>query len=87
MDLITGFLFLRFGEHEDEFVPAVTGDDVAGQRIEERLGALRGCRGLRVFSERDRKTTLKTRLTVIGPAAQLKTIKKDRDLISALVSP
>lgn len=33
------------------------------------------------------KTTLKTRLTVIGPAAQLKTIKKDRDLISALVSP
>jgi hypothetical protein len=33
------------------------------------------------------KTTLKTRLTVIGPASQLKTIKKDRDLISALVSP
>lgn len=33
------------------------------------------------------KSTLKTRLTVIGPAAQLKTIKKDRNLISALVSP
>ena len=33
------------------------------------------------------KTTLKTRLTAIGPAAQLKTIKKSRDLISALVSP
>ena len=33
------------------------------------------------------KTTMKTRLTVIGPADQLKTIKKDRDLISALVSP
>ena len=33
------------------------------------------------------KTSVKTRLTVIGPAAQLKTIKKDRDLISALVSP
>jgi hypothetical protein len=32
------------------------------------------------------KTTVKTRLTVIGPADQLKTIKKDRDLISALVS-
>jgi len=32
------------------------------------------------------KTSLKTRLTVIGPASQLKTIKKDRDLISALVS-
>jgi len=33
------------------------------------------------------KSSVKTRLTVIGPAAQLKTIKKDRDLISALVSP
>lgn len=33
------------------------------------------------------KTSLKTRLTVIGAAAQLKTIKKDRDLISAMVSP
>jgi len=33
------------------------------------------------------KTSNKTRLTVIGPASQLKTIKKDRDLISALVSP
>jgi hypothetical protein len=32
------------------------------------------------------KTSLKTRLTVIGPASQLKTIKKERDLISALVS-
>jgi len=32
------------------------------------------------------KKTLKTRLTLIGPADQLKTIKKDRDLISALVS-
>ena len=33
------------------------------------------------------KPSVKTRLTVIGPAAQLKTIRKDRDLISALVSP
>jgi hypothetical protein len=32
------------------------------------------------------KTTLKTRLTVIGPASQLKTIKKERDLIRTLVS-
>ena len=39
------------------------------------------------FSKLLGKTTLKTRLTVIGPAAPLKTIKKDRDLISALVSP
>ncbi len=33
------------------------------------------------------KTNLKTRLTVIGPASQLKTIKKERDLIRTLVSP
>ncbi len=33
------------------------------------------------------KKTLQTRLTVIGLADQLKTIKKDRDMISALVSP
>jgi hypothetical protein len=33
------------------------------------------------------KSTVKTRLTVIGPAHQLKTIRKERDLISALVSP
>ncbi len=39
------------------------------------------------FSKLLGKTSVKTRLTVIGPAAQLKTIKKDRDLISALVSP
>jgi hypothetical protein len=32
------------------------------------------------------RPTIKTRLTVIGSASQLKTIKKDRDLISALVS-
>lgn len=32
------------------------------------------------------KTGVKTRLTVIGQASQLKTIKKDRDMISALVS-
>ena len=33
-----------------------------------------------------RKPAVRTRLTVIGPANQLKTLKKDRDLISALVS-
>ncbi|RZB30900.1 MAG: uncharacterized protein AEth_00854 [Candidatus Argoarchaeum ethanivorans] len=32
------------------------------------------------------KTTTKTRLTVIGPADQLKTIKKDRDMITAIVT-
>lgn len=33
-----------------------------------------------------KKNALKTRLTVIGPADQLKTLRKDRDMISALVS-
>jgi len=33
-----------------------------------------------------KKNALKTRLTVIGPADQLKTLKKDRDMISALIS-
>lgn len=33
-----------------------------------------------------KKNTIRTRLTVIGPANQLKTLKRDRDLISALVS-
>ncbi len=32
------------------------------------------------------KASVNTRLTVIGPANQLKTIKKSKDLISALVS-
>lgn len=32
------------------------------------------------------KTSIQTRLTLIGPADQLKTIKKDGDMISALVS-
>lgn len=33
-----------------------------------------------------KKNSLKTRLTVIGPADQLKTLKKDRNMISALIS-
>jgi len=33
-----------------------------------------------------KKNTIQTRLTVIGPADQLKTLRKDRDMISALVS-
>jgi hypothetical protein len=32
------------------------------------------------------KNTTRTRLTVIGPADQLKTIKKDRDMITAIVT-
>lgn len=46
---------------------AVTGDDMAGERIEERLLALRGCRGVQVIRERDRKTTLKTRVVAVQP--------------------
>jgi len=33
-----------------------------------------------------KKPSLKTRLTMIGPARHLKTLKKDREVISALVS-
>lgn len=33
-----------------------------------------------------KKNALKTRLTVIGPADQLKTLRKDRNMISALIS-
>lgn len=33
-----------------------------------------------------KKNVVRTRLTLIGPANKLKTLKKDRDMISALVS-
>lgn len=33
-----------------------------------------------------KKNTLKTRLTVIGPADKLKTLRRDRNMISALIS-
>jgi len=33
-----------------------------------------------------KKNTIKTRMTVIGPADQLKTLRKDRNMISALIS-
>jgi Uncharacterized protein conserved in archaea len=33
-----------------------------------------------------KKNTLKSRLTVIGPADQLKTLRRDRNMISALIS-
>lgn len=33
-----------------------------------------------------KKNPIKTRLTVVGPADQLKTLKKDRNMISALLS-
>ena len=40
----------------------------------------------KLFDKLFRRSVTRTRLTVIGPANQLKTLKKDRDLISALVS-
>lgn len=61
----------------------ITPDDFAGIEIESYPVKQTGTLLSRLLG----KTTLKTRLTVIGQAAQLKTIKKDRDLISALVSP
>ena len=38
------------------------------------------------FEKLFKKPMIRTRLTVIGPANQLKTLKKDRDFISTLVS-
>lgn len=38
------------------------------------------------FDKLLKKPMMRTRLTVIGPANQLKTLRKDRNLISALVS-
>lgn len=39
-----------------------------------------------IFGRLLKKNTLKTRMTVIGPADQLKTLRKDRNMISALIS-
>jgi hypothetical protein len=40
----------------------------------------------KLFGKLFKKQMVKTRLTVIGPANQLKTIKRERDFISTLVS-
>jgi hypothetical protein len=39
-----------------------------------------------IFGKLLKKNTVRTRLTVVGPADQLKTLKKDRNMISALLS-
>ncbi len=39
-----------------------------------------------IFGRLLKKNTIKSRLTVIGPADQLKTLRKDRNMISALIS-
>ncbi len=60
----------------------ITPDDFAGIEIESYPVK----QSDNFFNKLLGKTSLRTRLTVIGPATQLKTIKKDRDLISAFVS-
>lgn len=39
-----------------------------------------------IFGKILKKNAVRTRLTVVGPADQLKTLKKDRNMISALLS-
>jgi D-beta-D-heptose 7-phosphate kinase/D-beta-D-heptose 1-phosphate adenosyltransferase len=46
---------------------AVAGDDEAGHTLADRLHAVRGCQGIRVFRERERKTTQKTRVVAVQP--------------------
>lgn len=60
----------------------ITPDDFAGIEIESYPSK----KNQKLLDKLFRKTVIRTRLTVIGPANQLKTLKKDRDLISALVS-
>ncbi len=60
----------------------ITPEDFAGIEIESYPSSQNQKLIDRIF----RKPVIRTRLTVIGPANQLKTLKKDRDLISALVS-
>ncbi len=60
----------------------ITPDEFAGIEIESYPSK----KNQKLLDKLFRKTVIRTRLTVIGPANQLKTLKKDRDLISALVS-
>ncbi len=59
----------------------ITPDEFAGIEIESYPSK----KNQKLLDKLFRKTVIRTRLTVIGPANQLKTLKKDRDLISALV--
>ncbi len=60
----------------------ITPDEFAGIEIESYPSK----NNQKILDKLFRKPVIRTRLTVIGPANQLKTLKKDRDLISALVS-
>ena len=60
----------------------ITPDEFVGIEIESYPSK----KNQKLLDKLFRKTVIRTRLTVIGPANQLKTLKKDRDLISALVS-
>lgn len=60
----------------------ITPDDFAGIEIESYPTK----NNQKLLDKIFRKPVIKTRLTVIGPANQLKTLRKDKDLISAIVS-
>ena len=60
----------------------ITPEDFAGIEIESYPTK----QNQKLLDKIFRKQVIRTRLTVIGPANQLKTLTKDQDLISALVS-
>ncbi len=60
----------------------ITPDDFAGIEIESYPTK----NNQKLLDKIFRKPVIRTRLTVIGPANQLKTLRKDKDLISAIVS-
>ena len=60
----------------------ITPDDFAGIEIESYPTK----NNQKLLDKIFRKPVIRTRLTVIGPANQLKTLRKDKDLISAILS-
>lgn len=60
----------------------ITPDDFSGIEIESYPTK----KDQKLLDRLFKKPVIRTRLTVIGPANQLKTLKKDRDFISTLVS-
>ncbi|KAF5427237.1 hypothetical protein C5S42_05505 [Candidatus Methanomarinus sp.] len=60
----------------------ITPDDFAGIEIESYPTKS----NQKLLDKLFRKPVIRTRLTVIGPANQLKTLRKDKDFISAIVS-
>ena len=64
----------------------ITPDGFSGIEMETYSAKDAGSSGGGLFGRLLRKKGTGTRMTVIGPANQMKTIKKDKDLISAWVS-